>query len=82
MTFIDQLKKYNSTLYEINKFILDAEKLGYGSVELVIKTHDYIAKIIDLKAVKPKKKTLIKSITKRVIVPKKKGGKNERKKVV
>lgn len=77
--FLEQLKTYNPTLYQINEFILKARELGYGEIELVIKTHDYISKMIELKAIKPKKKTLQKSVTKRVmIVPKKRkerGGK-------
>lgn len=68
MTFAQQLKKYNPHLYQINKFILDAKKLGYGEIELCIKTHDYVSKRIEMKAVKPKKITLAKSIKKRVVV--------------
>jgi len=68
MTFIKQLKKYNLTLYQINNFILDVEKMGYGEVELVIKTHDYRAKIVDMRATKPKGKTMRKSITKKVMI--------------
>jgi hypothetical protein len=71
MTFTQQLKKYNPTLYQINKFILNAKKLGYGEVELTIKTHDYVSKIIEMKAIKPEKETLAKSVTKRVMVGKK-----------
>jgi len=66
------LKKHNPTLYQINEFILKAKELGYGEIELCIKTHDYVSKIVELKAVKPKKKTLAKSITKRVVVNSKK----------
>lgn len=68
--FFQQLKKINSTLWEINKFIIDAKKLGYGEILLTIKTHDYISKMVDLKAVKPKKKTMAKSVTKRVMIRK------------
>lgn len=66
-----QLKKYNPTLYAIHKFIIDAKKLGYGEIELTIKTHDYVSKIVEMKAVKPKKKTMAKSVTKRIMVKKK-----------
>lgn len=58
----------NKTLQQINDFILKAKELGYGEVELVIKTHDYISKTIEMKAVKPKKDTLQKSIKKKVRV--------------
>ena len=73
-----KLKKYNPTLHQIDQFIRDAKKLGYGEIELTIKTHDYISKIVELKAIKPKTKKLAKSVTKRIMV-KKKGGKDERK---
>jgi hypothetical protein len=72
MKLLKQLKKYNSTLYQINEFILNAKKLGYGEIELIIKTHNYVNKIVEMKAVKPKKKKLPKSITKRVMVAEKK----------
>ncbi len=71
MSFDQQLKKYNPTLYDIHKFIVDARKLGYGEIELTIKTHDYVSKIVEMKAIKPNKKTIAKSITKRVMVKKK-----------
>jgi len=68
-----QLKETNPALYQIHSFILKAEELGFGSVEIVVKIHDYLAKIIDLKATKPKKKTMQKSFSKRVmVVPEKK----------
>ena len=63
-------KKVNPVLYQIHTFILDAGKLGYGEVELVIKSHAYVAKMVDMKAVKPKEKTLRKSITKRIVIKK------------
>ncbi len=70
-----KLKKYNPTLHQIDQFIRDAKKLGYGEIEIVVKTHDYISKIVVLKAVKPSKKTFAKSVTKRIMVKKK--GKEE-----
>lgn len=73
MNIIEQLKKQNPTLYQINKFITDAKRLGYGEIELVIKTHDYISKMVEMKAVKPTQESLPKSITKRIMV-----GKNEK----
>ena len=60
------LKEYNPTLYQINEFILKAKELGYGEIELVIKTHDYKSKTVEMKAVKPKGKTLQKSIKKKI----------------
>jgi len=72
-----QLKETNPTLWQIHEFILKAEELGFGSVEIVVKIHEYLAKIIDLKATKPKKKTMQKSFSKRVMVGK--GGKDEKK---
>ena len=74
-----QLKKYNPTLYDIHKFIVDAKELGYGEIEIVIKAHDYVAKIVELKAVKPKKKTMAKSITKKVMIKAKKVDKEGKK---
>ena len=74
--FTAQLKKFSPILYDIHKFIIDAKKLGYGSVELVIKTHNYVNKVVEMKAVKPKKKTLVKSITKKVMIKSKKNEKN------
>ena len=72
MTFLNRLEQFHPTLYQIHKFIVGAKELGYGEVELIIKTHDYVAKIFDMKAIKPKKKTLQKSVTKRIMVlPKK-----------
>ena len=68
MTFTEQLKKENKTLWQINEFILDVERMGYGEVEITIKSHDYKAKIIGMKAVKPKKKTIRKSIGKKIMV--------------
>jgi hypothetical protein len=68
MNYTQQLKKYNPTLYQINEFILNAKKLGYGEIEFAIKTHNYVSKIIDIKAVKPKKRTLAKSVTKKIVV--------------
>jgi hypothetical protein len=70
MNFLKQLKKYNPTLHQINEFILNAKELGYGEIELTIKTHDYVSKIVELKAIKPEKETLAKSVTKRVMVVK------------
>ncbi len=63
-----ELKQFNPTLHTIHTFIVDAKKLGYGEIELTIKTHDYISKMVDMKAVNPNKKTLAKSIKKRVMV--------------
>lgn len=65
------LKAFNPTLYSIHNFIVDAKKLGYGEIEFTIKTHNYAAKVIDMKAVDPKSKTLAKSVTKRIVVKKK-----------
>jgi len=65
------LKEENPALYQIHQFILKAEELGYGSVEIEVKIHDYVSKIIDLKAVKPKKKTMQRSFSKRVMIKKK-----------
>ena len=73
MTFNKQLKKFNPTLYQIHRWILDAKKLGFGSMEFEIKTHDYVSKVITMKAVEPKDKKLQKSITKRIMVKKEKG---------
>ena len=67
------LKKFNKTLWQIHQFIIGAEKLGYGEVELVIKTHDYISKKIEMKARKPKKKTIRKSIRKGVQINERSG---------
>ena len=66
--FVLQLKEFSPHLYQVNSFIVDAKKLGYGEIELTIKTHNYISKMIDVKAVKPKNKTLAKSISKRIVV--------------
>lgn len=71
------LKETNPTLYQINEFILKAKELEYGEMEFTVKIHNYNARIIDMKAVKPKKKTMPKSVTKRVMIKK-----NENKKVV
>jgi len=79
MNFVQRLKKYNPTLYDIHKFIVDAKELGYGEIEIVIKTHDYVAKIVEMKAIKPKKKTIAKSITKRVMIKKKQPKKKSKK---
>jgi len=68
MVFIDKLKKIHPTLYGIHKFIIDAKKLGYGSIEFDVSTHDYKAKMVTMKAVKPKKKTIGKSMTKRIMI--------------
>jgi len=72
MSYLKQLKRFNPTLHQIHEFIVNAKALGYGEIELTIKTHNYINKIVEMKAVKPKKKTLAKSITKRVVVNSKK----------
>lgn len=66
----EQLKIFHPTLHDIHQFIMDAEKLGYGEIEITVKAHDYKAKIVVLKAVKPKKKTMAKSITKRIMIKK------------
>ena len=70
MTFNKQLKKFNPTLYQIHQWILDAKKLGFGSMEFEIKTHDYVVRILSMKATKPKDKVSQKSITKKIIVKK------------
>jgi len=67
MNFDKQLKKHNKTLWQVNKFIIDAEKLGYGEVVLTIKTHNYLTKIIEMTAKKAKKATIRKSVTKRIM---------------
>lgn len=72
MTLINQLKKQNPTLYSIHKFIVDAEKLGYGEIEFAIKTHNYKTKTIDMAAVKPQKNKKAKGVTKRIVVKAKK----------
>lgn len=66
--FAQQLKEFNPTLYDIHSFIVDAAELEYGEIEFTVKTHNYMAKIVEMKAVKPKKKTMVKSITKRVMI--------------
>ncbi len=71
MNFTQQLKKHNPTLYQINKFIISAKELGYGEIEFTINAHNYQAKIVSMKAVKPDKKTLAKSVTKRIMVKEK-----------
>jgi len=71
--FLEQLKEQNKTLWQIHEWILEAEKLGFGIMEFEIKTHDYAAKALSMKATEPKDKALQKSITKRVMI--KKGGK-------
>ena len=72
MTIIQQLKEVNPTLYQINEFIISAGKLGYGEIVLTVKAHDYVARVIDMQAIKPKGKTIAKSITKRVMIKEKK----------
>lgn len=66
--FRDLLKKENETLWQINEFIVDAEELGYGEIELVVKTHDYMSKFVELKAVNPDKKTIARSRMKKIKV--------------
>jgi len=66
MIFIKQLKKH-PTLYQIHLWILKVEEEGWGEVEFVVKCHDYKAKTIDMKAIKPKNKN-VKSFTKRIRV--------------
>lgn len=74
MTFLKQLKKHNKTLYQINLFILQAKELKYGEIQFTVKTHNYINSIVEMKAIKPKTKTMAQSVTKRVMIkPKKKG---------
>ena len=68
MTFIQQLKKHNPALYQIHQWIMEVEEKGWGEIEFIVKAHDYKARMIDMKAVKPKGKTLRKSITKKVMV--------------
>ena len=68
MTFIKRLKEFHPTLYNVHRFIIDAKKLGYGSIEFEVSTHDYVSKMIIMKAVKPEKKTLGKSMTKRIMI--------------
>ncbi len=70
MNFYQRLKKHNPTLYQIHSFITSAKDLGYGEIEFTISAHDYQAKVISVKAVKPNKKTLAKSVTKRVMIKK------------
>ena len=66
------MDKHNQTLTQIHEFILKAGELGYGEVVLTIKAHDYRARIVDMKAEGPGKKTIAKSITKRVMIDGKK----------
>lgn len=72
--FLQQLKEVNPTLYQIHVFIIDVAKLGYGEIEFMVKSHDYLSKMIDIKAVKPEVKTLPKSIGKKIIITPQKGG--------
>ena len=68
MTTIEQLKKTNPTLYQIHKWIVKIEAEGWGEIEFTVKSHDYKAKMVTMKAVKPKKKTIGKSMTKRIMI--------------
>ena len=68
MNFAQQLKTLNPTLYDIHIFIIDAKKLGYGEIELTIKSHDYVSKIVEMRAIKPDKKKLAKRLMKKVMV--------------
>jgi len=67
-----KLKKTNPTLYQIHSFIVKAKDLGYGSIEFEVSTHDYVSKLVTMKAVKPSKKSSAKSITKRIMIDDKK----------
>jgi hypothetical protein len=65
------LKKDYPILYQIHQWILKAKELEYGEMEFVIKAHDYEARQVVMKAVKPKKRERAKSITKKVMIKKK-----------
>lgn len=67
MNFRKQLKKHNPKLYQIHKWILKVEKEGWGRIEFDVKCHDYVSTMIEMKAVDPEKKTLPKSMTKKVM---------------
>ena len=64
----DQLKKDNPVLYQIHIWIMKVEQEGWGEIEFTIKSHNYKAKMVIMKAVKPEKKTLGKSMTKRIMI--------------
>lgn len=61
-------KKY-PVLYQIHLWILKVQDEGWGEIEFTIKSHNYQAKTINMKATKPKKKNL-KSLSKRILVDK------------
>jgi len=63
-------KKTNPILYQIHQWILKVESEGWGEIEFTIKSHDYVVRLINMTAVNPKKKTLPKSITKKLVIKK------------
>jgi len=67
-SFIQQLKKESPTLYEIYSFIVSSKELGWGEIQFTVKTHNYTNKFVEMKAVKPTKKTMMESVTKRIMV--------------
>ena len=67
--FLKMLEKFHPTLKQIHDFIINSTELGYGEVLLNIKCHDYINKMVEMRAQQPKDKTIQVSVTKRIIVP-------------
>ncbi len=68
----DQLKDSFPTLYQVHQFLLHAETLGYGQMEFTITVHNYQAKTVEMKAVEPQKEGAAKSITKKLVIAKRK----------
>ena len=69
MKFLELLEQFNPKLKEIHDYIVGMASLGYGEIVLTIKCHNYMSKMVDLKAVKPKKgKNIPVSVSKRIIV--------------
>lgn len=72
MDFAKMTLKYPKIHKQIHKWILEAEEKGWKEVEIVIKTHAYKLQWIDLKAIKPKKDAIAKSMSERIKVERKK----------
>ena len=65
---IEQLKKDNPILYQIHLWIVKVEQEGWGEIEFTVKSHNYKAKMVEMKAVKPKNDKIAKSMTKRIMI--------------